>query len=466
MSIERLLATAPGRLPPGDAAYLVRLFGDYAAWVLHEEVLTKAEAVLGQPAAPGPMGALLARRTVATGLFVRDPRFPTLRETFLLPVQWSAHPPDHASRLERLEKMVAGMLVGSDWLTRRWEKRSLKLVPVGNIHSDARDLLFESDLFQWASAGGSLLLSAIQALYDLTDPLAGPPVLVSFCFDPQRGVQPVSHVTGKAALARSMGAGTIVVAESQSGEFRRCLQTAEPPVDVYPVPDGLRNLGQLLRQLSEVLLLPPADDADPGTLADYYLLLHRIDRERARVYYRDTLLPQIVARIRAIQEDGVRGLESRTLLTVLSKNPETTYLGIATFRPTSCYVIELAPDRELEQARAWLERELGQVVPETKLNWLQCSDLDEFLGESEKLRSTLRDKGVQDGALIVDLTPGPKPVSFGLLFQVVGENDYVCYLEHRWEDNLPRPFTERYRITRGQFGASSALQNPGAVRTR
>jgi hypothetical protein len=417
-------------------------FGALASWWLQPLLVERMSMELGcrfpKPSLPAGHGSCWI-------VMAQQPRrrWPSLRDAFLLPLQWrqgARHGRNLPSKLVDLAQSIAAILSLHDW--------SIHVNPA--LDSGRLDLSGADEFLDlrsgWASLAAGLLVASAGGRPD-------PAVWASGAWD-ERGIGRV-ELGAKLELAVEYGVRRFFVPESQAEEAKRAFLSHESGVEPGALVEGTADVRAALRDFLRELDVPPGGDEARAVRAAYYL--RQVDDEWAKRYYRENLLPEIVASLRG-QWESRAGRAVMRLVTIASDNPELVRIAVAAIRPERCLILHTLDKRPmLEEVESMYAMEhTCEIVPvpfESPAALLTGagSAVDEF------------SRGVPADSVVIDLTPGTKEMSMVLAFEVAKPGNRLLYLRHERRGARVVPFSEDLRIWPAGQGSTHLEKIPGGV---
>jgi len=412
---------------PRDSKALASDLGGLARWLLRSEVLDLAASAWEQQGNPDQAEHLrrsprLPRtRGSCWVVFVVDqPRYPLLREAFVLPLRWQRWADvetvarwgsDLPAPLVREAKSVLQVLHAFKTSGERSQPTDWSL----RLNVDSQPDLYNLEELDgltdassgWASLAAGWLIAARGGLID-------PSVWASACWD-DNGLQPVRGLDAKLRLASELGAKRFFAVPAQRGPETGALAQRLGLRLEDLEPDTVHPL-HALRPLARALAVPPEAPQDPDSwemaTAYYHLLRTDLnDPKGAAEFYLSSVLPAVVAGCRGQSEQqdpellGQRG----SLITILSGSPELVELAVLVFRPRRCLVLFTSQtEGQLTQARQRITAAVGDCSFEWEL-------IDRQLrpgGLPARVHSFAR--AFPDWPVLIDLTPGTKLMTLAL----------------------------------------------------
>lgn len=443
--ILELLSRHPEQLDKAGRIKLLQSLGDLAYWWLRDEVLDRLPPEFRR----GVNGTWRCKPGSCAILFAQSypHHFPALRPAFLLPLRWcAANGPDSClpksliKLAEQVSKAVAQTCGKENDPGIAWHLYlDLKNKPRVSFPdlAEALNLSVESG-WGWLAAG-LLLVRSARVTDDLElMPIPNPDVWITASWDGRSGFIPISLLEAKVACAVRHKAQILFVPESQVAEAQRYC-CGDSSLRIMGVPEHTTNLGEALAPCLLELEVPPPDDAKERQLQGYFQRLAQRNRERAKAYYRQKLLPRIASRLKAQwSKPSLAGL-----VTILSDNPELIHLAIESTGAESCLILATQDKAErylpILQTLRCKSTHLCHLIPrvfsDTDELLSQLRDcVHEFIGSSEPERVGL------------DLTPGTKEMTLTLVLEGAQPGNQLIYLRHRLEQGLVVPFSESWRL--------------------
>ncbi len=219
------------------------------------------------------------------------------------------------------------------------------------------------------------------------------------------------------------------------------------------------NLRQTISELLAQYRVAPARNAPIKDKAEHYLYLCCYHRPTAKSYKHKEVLADIIEQCRQRLQGELKELaESSPILIVsASHSPDAAVIAAGVFRPSRLVVLH-TEEPEQDKALKATERLLRQfnmqyhpcryaVQPAPEAGEYGPSGADDLVAAAiEKAKAVFRRyRATADRPVIVDLTPGTKLMTIGLM-RAAPPPCRLVYLTH-WVDpttNEPRPGTERY----------------------
>ncbi len=427
-TLLELCQPPPQNLKPGQAVELVRRMGNLARWWLRPEVLERVAQELNGcwdtprlPTAAGTCWIIFAQE---------PPRWPALRDAFLLPLQWQSNTLDSLylpAKLRGLARAVAQTVHHPDWglhLSRDAGLEGMDLRELDDVLEVASG---------WASLAGGLLLAAEGGRPD-------PAVWATGAWN-EDGIRRVSHLKAKVQLAVEYGVRQLFVPESQVSEAERLARQQPHSLSIGALAEGKSDPQEALRNYRDALDLPPLPTDPQESRRAYYL--RQEDEERARQYYRDNLLPDIVQNLRAqwLEQNGGTATH---LVTIASDNPELVSMAVGVVRPRTCLVLyttdKAAKLAEVRQLLVGNKTEC-ELIPK------KYASPEELL---EKMSGAIQEvvAGADPEGVLLDLTPGTKEMSLTLALEVAQAGNRLYYVRHQRKGSRVVPFSERLLVRR------------------
>jgi hypothetical protein len=443
--MTRLTAAAVHRLgsrplSPRAALEAAVGLGALAGWWLRPEVRTAAAGL--QPAwaahltQPPRLTATLGGCPIA--LVNRGPlALPLLRPAFLLPVRWRQHPPHDPALPQMLrglaDRVVRQLSEAAGPGLRRWGL-SLDLGPGGEeVDLSDLEMSFES---AWAPLAGGLLLAEKGIASD-------PGTWATGAWDAGGGVGPVEGLGAKLSLAAEYGVRHFFLPLAQRAEAEAWL--ADTPGSgvrlgwLVPSPDPQPEA--LLRPYLARLGWPPGRDEPFEARRRYYALQPR-GRPAAEHYYRECLLPEIAARLRAQAGASWPGWRPELLVTVLSPSAALVRLMAEALRvPEVMLLVEGGQEAALPVAADAVRDELGRAGARCVVARFDEASIQDM---EDRFSCLIQEAagGRAAESLAIDLTPGKKPMTVALARAAPG-GSWLLYCRHSYlADGRPAPGTE------------------------
>ncbi|MCS6852809.1 MAG: hypothetical protein NZ700_16750 [Gemmataceae bacterium] len=436
-----LFRRSPTDLRPREACDLLITLNQAAVWLLRDEVLTRLRDeyplnVTTPPPLPDVAGSCCVVYAVD------DPEsFPLLRPAFAVPLQWRRGESVDCGlpkRLHNLAERVKGHLdVKASWSLHR-------LPPFDHLDLSGLDELLSHES-GWASVAAALLLL-------LHGGKPRPDVWATGAWDQNTYLQPVTGLSAKVDLARQWRINRLFVPEVQLGAVKAS------GLELLPLHTGRRNPREALRSYLIALEAPPPRTATREERCNYYMRLPADSAER-NAYYRDNLLPDIIAECRSRLIAPHDGWSPSHLITLVSKNPELIELSAQALGVRCCLLL-YADD-------ATGGGEMKRLADEAAAN-LRTIGLEAVVAEfrhGPDMAPTMWApietfcRNVTPDALVFDATPGTKLMTLCIerLARQFFPSSWLIYLHHFIRQNRVEPFSERlvcWRADdpRGPFG--------------
>ncbi|GBD35461.1 hypothetical protein HRbin36_00573 [bacterium HR36] len=383
--------------------------------------------------------------------------FPALRPAFLLPLQWrpsDKHDPRLSKAVIELAEQVKNTLLCSENSRNSGQDWRLYLDCEAPPELPLEELAYELHLsadsgWTWLAAGLLLAKSGISS--DLgSKPLPDPRIWITGEWNEASGIRPVSLLQAKVTFAAQSGARILFVPESQVGEASGYI----PHGCELKICGLLENQTQPRRALApclEQLEEAPRDGDPEQRFKDYYFRLAQWSRERAAAYYRNTLVPKILSRLR--ESWSQQRLQLTHLITILSDNPDLIHLAIESIKPKECLILATADRAQVH--REGLEKLRKSSDHSCRLRWQCYNSSDELLRE---IRFQVREfqRGVNPESVGLDLTPGTEEMTLTLALEGTQPGNVLIYLRHTIRDRMVEPFSESWRIFRASHNNPSS----------
>jgi hypothetical protein len=436
-------------LSPSQASELVLAFGKLAGWCLRPEVLTLAQA---DPSVAGRIRkdwSAIKQMPMEHGgcwiAFANDADWPLLRPAFALPLRWRAgagHAPSLPPALVQLAERVVQDLAGEQAVA----ERSWGLEPATALADvDLAEVPLEC-ASGWAALAAGLLVAAEGGMVN-------PQVWASAHW--HQGIAPVRFLEDKIDLAAEFGAHTFFVPEQQKLDADRWVRDHGLPLAIGGLIPAERQPRMALKAYLQALKVRPARTDSHASRASFYLSPD-LDDTAARAFYREMLMPDIVAACRqALPAHPTCQLAA--LVTIASDNSELVALGIEVLRPRHCLVLYTADyAQRTAAARALaLNNQVGCQVAEQCFPTL--ADLRTDMASA--IRHFLQPFAPHE--VVFDLTPGPKDISFAWMLDIAPPQSHFYYLRHTIAERVrrPVPFSEQPRIWSADTPALAPLNS-------
>ncbi|GIW92474.1 MAG: hypothetical protein KatS3mg110_0515 [Pirellulaceae bacterium] len=455
---------------PWLALEAVRLLGPLSPWWLRPETLTAARQAdsryvpdrwIRQAEAPEPQYglALVTCQWRVSGSGVEAPLAEPsaegprlLRPSLVLPLRWCRQGCDGAlpERLLELAGRVRRLLNQEEYRI-TWGFSETDSV-------DARRLSLHPESAFFSLAGSLYLASAAS---DNGEVLVDPTVWITGAWDDQvKEVQEVSGIRAKVTTMLQFGARRIFVPAQNFNEARSVARQLGSPPDCVQALPLASDILAVLRPVLALLGVPPSKDAPWDDRKRYYSFLVRYSGpERPSEYYRRNLIDDVISRCGERLDDNLRRIaESRpVLITSLSYSPEMVLIAYRTFRPSRLVVLVSSyndqPWMKFKDLLSCWQSEHGM---NHEVREFRANDPTEAVREAQRLFEELA-RDAAGSPIVVDLTPGQKPTTIGLLLAHV-DGVYKVYLHHTYDGTSQRPEagTERYILV-DTNGRSSGL---------
>jgi hypothetical protein len=436
--VERLCSRQCSPLSALEAAVGL---GCLAAWWLRPEVLHEA-ARLQPEWAPCWAGPVLSPELGGCHLLLvsRDPeRLKLLRPAFLLPVCWvtgEGHAPGLPAALRPLAEKVVSQVVESrareSGGTVSWGLRLAFGAGQEELDLTGLEMDFGS---AWAPLAAGLLLAG-QGI------VADPEVWATGTWDRYSGVGPVEGLPAKLELAREHGVRRLFLPLPQRREAEQIGPgdpSAPPPQLGFLLPDERGRPREVLRPLLTELGMPPDENASLETRGRNFALLPG-DHPRAYPYYRETILPEVVVRLRRLREERWPDWRPSHLVTILSTSEELVPLAagaLAVRHVLICYT----PDGE----KGRLSLAAGRIRADLEARGVACTLAPFRDGSPLEIEASLHPHvqaftaGIDPKNAVLDVTPGKKPMALALE-RLAPPDSWLVYWKHeQLGDRRPDP---------------------------
>jgi hypothetical protein len=416
--------------------------GCLAAWWLRPAVLRSAARLQPEWAASWDRPALSSELGRCHLLLInRDPeRLRLLRPAFLFPVRWvrdRSHSPNLPVALRGVADRVAGQVVGKQAGDPEgavaWGLQPALGSGQEGLDLSGLDLGFDS---AWAPLAAGLLLAGQGILTD-------PRVWATSSWDPYSGAGRVEGLAAKLELAREYEARHFFLPLPQRHEAEQWARgNASAPRLGFLRPDEQGRHREVLRPLLSEVGMAPDERAPLETRGRYFALLPG-DHPRAYLYYRETILPEVVQRLRRLREDRWPDWRPSHLVTILSTSEELVPLAagaLAVLHVLVCYT----PDGGRGRLAAAAER----IRADLEARGVCCTLAPFRDGSPLQIEASLRPHtdaftaGVAPGNVALDMTPGKKPMTLALA-RVAPPGSWLVYWRHeQLGDRRPDPGRE------------------------
>ncbi len=368
-----------------------------------------------------------------------------LRPSVVLPVRWR-----RGHRHDRT--LPAGLLDVADRVRRLMNADDFGLTwPDRLTGLDASGLSATADSAFVALAAGLLLAK------HSGEGRPNPRVWATGAWDEQdREVDRVEQVEAKIQTCIQFGAERIFVPADDARRARRYVRKlARDPDIIQPLPVQA-DLDRVVGTVAVEFWLEPPVDARLNLLISYYNFLARYGRHRLTDFALKRLINARAQRCRERLPESLKLLPDRNpvLVTTLSLAPDLIELAQAVFRPRHVVLIYLPRD-------PGPRKRYGRLIEQ----WKNRVSVDEYAFEPDDTQRPDRwAKGLYEhlttkfanAPILVDHTPGPKPVSVGLLVAAPPGVHHI-YLDHRYTaDSVPEPLPVGY-VDFSQFLAGRTI---------
>jgi hypothetical protein len=411
--------------------------GCLAAWWLRPEVLRAAARLQPEwascwttPEVPAELG----RCHVV--LVNREPeRLRLLRPAFLFPVCWRAgggHAAGLPAALRRLADQVVKARPPQPEGASPWGLHPAFGSGQEDLDLSALEMGFDS---AWAPLAAGLLL-ADQGITTCRD------VWATGTWDRYSGVGQVEGLAAKLDLAREHEARYFFLPLPQRHEAEEWVQknAATSPRLGFLQPDERgRQREVVLRPLLTELGMPPDMREPLPTRARYFALLPAT-HPRAYPYYRESILPEVVERLRRLREERWPDWRPSHLVTILSTSEELVPLAagaLAVRHVLICYT----PDGE----KGRLSIAAGRLRGDLAARGIACTLAPFRDGSPLEIEAALRPHvqaftaGAGPNDVVLDMTPGKKPMTLALE-RLAPAGSWLVYWRHaQLGDRRPDP---------------------------
>jgi hypothetical protein len=411
--------------------------GCLAAWWLRPEVLQAAVRLQpewasswARPNRPSELGRCFLL------LVNRDPeRLRLLRPAFLFPVRWLAgagHAPGLPAGLRRLADQVVKDRPHDPGGKVAWDLHLAFGAGQEDLNLSGLDMSFDS---AWAPLAAGLLLAG-QGIATSCD------VWATGTWDRYSGVGLVEGLAAKLDLAREYRSGHFFLPLPQRHEAEEWVQknaAAAGPQLGFLRPDERGRQREVLRPLLTELGMPPDEHAPLATRGRYFALLPG-DHPRAYPYYRETILPEVVVRLRRLREERWPDWRPSHLVTILSTSEELVPLAaraLAVSHVLVCYT----PDGE----KGRLSTAAGRIRADLEARGVACTLTPFRDGSPLEIETSLRPHvqaftaDIDPKNAVLDMTPGKKPMTLALE-RLAPPDSWLVYWKHeQLGDRRPDP---------------------------
>ncbi len=444
---------------PWIALEAVRMLGPLSPWWLEAEALEKAsmcdsrlvsrrdlvrarqpEAQFGQALVPCCIVAENHGDSDSDSADKGPSRL--LRPALVLPVRWIRSQTDGL-----LPKALVNLAYRVRRLLRSDEFR-LPWTFAGADQVDGRDLTVKADSGFMALAAA---LKALQASFRVGDVRLDPTVWITGAWDDESShVREVDGISQKVKVMLSFGAKYIFVPAQNYYETCSVVRNAggDPScVKYFPLAN---RVDDALRPVLPLLRVPPGATDSFEWRKDFYGYVSKYgSREQKDEYYRNFLLKDVVENCRRQLPERLRAVskDKPILVTMLSFNPELVFIANQVFLPSRLVLLtkslQTAPWSNFASLLNKWRSEFGM---DFKAVEFPADSPDEAMEQAHRLYlQLLQDE--KKRPVVVDLTPGHKPATIGLLAASQDEVPTVfVYLRHEYDNvyRQPEPGTERY----------------------
>lgn len=263
-----------------------------------------------------------------------------------------------------------------------------------------------------------------------------PEVTATAIFDPNEGPRPVERgsLTSKVEAAADAGVTWLFVAPA---DRRKAESAAGQRLNIGVLNASTAPM-EMLEPMLAVLEAPPGPGSPLERRIEYYQHLHPWNREGAQDYYVDQLLGELVRRCADTHAVKFRDLRGGTLVSMLSTNPENLLFSVAVLRPRRLLALHSdASGPDHARVRRILEHEELRET-EVECRSFGSMDDDSYLSRIHEL---LQSVGDAQGPLVLDVTPGPKPVAI-LMTRTLSRAHGIVYLQTKTHGRHYKPGTE------------------------
>ncbi len=410
--------TAPAEaVPELELLTVVDQFGDWASWVLAEDVLQRAEKVFCSVGRPDL--DVLQQPGACAPLFVTDGSTPCLRRTFALPLRWVPEGKEaRGGARVPFGDRVARILGITGWVLR----------PLGRVAPEVVDFLCAEDFTSWDSAWVPIAIGLLSAE-------GGWPVragvLSTGAWSAEAGLGPVGYVQEKVRLAMELGARQLLLPRLNCEEAQRVLRSnGGSTLELVPLRHGCVRFREVVSPVFGQLPVPPAVGCNEQDQVDYVKALVNYGQlRRAAQYYREAVMPRVASRLRHEWLEATGIATPDMLVTIASASPVAACYSISACRPRSVLLLhDRSMARKAEEIQQMVDMlDLGSERP--RIQTIAASDRDDLLRRIRQLeRPSLLST---DGPLVVDLTPGTKEMTLELVLSVAQKGDLGIYIAHK-----------------------------------
>ncbi|GBD36763.1 hypothetical protein HRbin36_01891 [bacterium HR36] len=431
--IKDLLGTPPTEIKPGQWLELFTFFGNLAPlWFCEQAVrLMEAEANwhFSSPQLPQDRGSCW----IVMALHAPD-KYPVLRPAFVLPLQWQRREdkdPRLPPKLQALADTVRTELA-INFKQAEYRQWNLFLHPNFAPSADQPDfsawddqLSFESG---WVALAGGLYLAQ-------NDGQPDEHVWVSARWDSKNGIRRVGHLPEKLALARKFGVRRFYIPNEQDNEVPSEYQDI-----VCKLRQASSNLPDVLSEyLSSLDVRPacsPQDEESFQRCVSWYM--RQLRPSEHFEYYCECLLPYLSCKLRNQWQTNYPACQPQVLVTVLSQSWNLALLVPRVFAVTKCVFLYTPHDRIIATSVDTVRNLLRRFTDISDARWLPFHD--------ETMVATFRQLEVWQECppekLLVDITPGKKPMSLHL-FSAAPMGSWILYVDSKQTNGRPVPGSEK-----------------------
>ena len=312
---------------PGKARYES---AGLAKWLLTPETFQMIGVPWQRPSLPSGLGCchvlVVNKQTKET---------PFLRPAFILPLQWKKDAAGHQPHLPKGLVAVAENVKAH--LKQNLGKQAAEDFDAWTLHFSVKNAPNLSELSpdedSWSSAWISLFAGLWLAIKGL---LPNPQVFATGAW--QDGLQPITGLDAKAAVAQEFGASRLFYSEgSQPTDFPNTFQSTDGSCVLQSISRTESfKAAECLKYLLSAMAHEPDSTASDTELDAYYQVRFQANKDSAREFYCRVLSPRIAEKN---QNSAVRNASLGTLITWVSNGWELIYNDLLLIKPKLLIVL-------------------------------------------------------------------------------------------------------------------------------